>query len=123
MASSTPKERVAGFVDVIDETEELCYIDDDAPSETKEQEGSALKTREGRKESAVGPIESSGLKPQDPIDLDPSETERPMGNESRSPPPVLCDIDEPTTKAAREDATPLISETNVLQLEKVGVLS
>jgi hypothetical protein len=87
MASSAPWERVAGLVDVIDETEELCYIDDDAPSEAKEQERSALETREGQKESAMGPSESSGLKPQDPIDLDPSETERPTGDESRSPPP------------------------------------
>jgi hypothetical protein len=50
-------------VDVIDEMKELCYIDDDAPSETKEKEGSALKTLESQKESAMGLSESSGLKP------------------------------------------------------------
>jgi hypothetical protein len=33
-------------VDVIDEMEELCYIDDDAPAETMEQEGYALKILE-----------------------------------------------------------------------------
>jgi hypothetical protein len=63
MANSAPKERVASLVDVIDEMEELCYIDDDAPSETKEKEGSALKTLESQKESAMGLSESSGLKP------------------------------------------------------------
>jgi hypothetical protein len=36
MASSAPKECVAGLVDVIDETEELCYIDDVAPAEAME---------------------------------------------------------------------------------------
>jgi hypothetical protein len=123
MASSALWERVAGLVDVIDETEELSYIDDDAPSAAKEQEGSRLETLEGQKESATGPGESSGLKPQDLIDLDPSETERPTGDESRSPPPVSDDIDEPTAKAARESTAPLIPETNVLQLEKAGVLS
>jgi hypothetical protein len=78
-------------MDVIDETEELCYIDDDAPSGAKEQESSLLETRDGQKKSAMGPRESSGLKPQDPIDLDPPEIERPTGDEFRSPPPVSDD--------------------------------
>jgi hypothetical protein len=29
MAEAAPKERVAGLVDVVDESESLCYIDDD----------------------------------------------------------------------------------------------
>jgi hypothetical protein len=29
MADTAPKERVAGLVDVVDELESLCYIDDD----------------------------------------------------------------------------------------------
>jgi hypothetical protein len=123
MASSAPKERVAGLVDVIDETEELCYIDDDASTEIKEQESSTLKTLEVRKESAMGPSESSGLKPQDPIDLDPSKAKRPAGDESRSPPLVLGDVDEPIAKATGENAASLIPETNVLHLEKAGVFS
>jgi hypothetical protein len=121
--SSALRERVAGLVDVIDETEELTYIDDDAPLGVKEQESSRLEALEGQKEFAMGPSESSGLKPQDLIDLDPSETKRPTGDESRSPPPVSDDIAELTAKAARESAAPLIPETNVLQLEKAGVLS
>jgi hypothetical protein len=36
MANTVPKEHVAGLVDVMDETEELCYIDDDAPSAARE---------------------------------------------------------------------------------------
>jgi hypothetical protein len=30
MADAAPKERVTGLVDVMDESEDLCYIDDDA---------------------------------------------------------------------------------------------
>jgi hypothetical protein len=29
MVDAAPKERVAGLVDVVDESESLCYIDDD----------------------------------------------------------------------------------------------
>jgi hypothetical protein len=88
MASTAPKECVAGLVDVVEETEELCYIDDDVPSATKDQEIFALGPRDSPKEITMGPSESSGLKPQDPIDLDSPETERPTENTSRSPPSV-----------------------------------
>jgi hypothetical protein len=43
MASIGSKERVVGLVDIVDETEELCYIDDDVPSATKDPEISALR--------------------------------------------------------------------------------
>jgi hypothetical protein len=121
MASSSSKKRVAGLVDVVDETEELCYIDDEAPLATKDREDAVLKLLDGQKESAVGPSESLGLKPQNPIDLDAPEIERPPGNASRSPTPVSDDIDEMTVKAVGESATLLATETNVLQLEDAGV--
>jgi hypothetical protein len=108
-------------VDVVDETEELCYIDDEAPLATKDREDAVLKLLDGQKESAVGPSESLGLKPQNPIDLDAPEIERPPGNASRSPTPVSDDIDEMTVKAVGESATLLATETNVLQLEDAGV--
>jgi hypothetical protein len=38
MASTASKERVADLVDVVDETEELCYIDDDTPLAVRDQE-------------------------------------------------------------------------------------
>jgi hypothetical protein len=124
MVISTLKERVAGLVDVIEETEELFYIDDDAPLVTKDRENTALKLHDGQKEFVMGSSESSGLKPQNPIDLDPPEIERPTVDASRSPlPPVLDDIDETTAKAAGESATLLATETNVLQLEDAGVSS
>jgi hypothetical protein len=123
MASSALKERVAGLMDVVDETEELCYIDDDdAPSVTKDQEISALGPRDGPKETTMGPNESSGLKSQDPIDFDPSEIERPVENASRSPLAVSNNINETTTKVARGKAALLAMDTNVLQLEDAGAL-
>jgi hypothetical protein len=115
MVISTLKERVAGLVDVIEETEELFYIDDDAPLVTKDRENTALKLHDGQKEFVMGSSESSGLKPQNPIDLDPPEIERPTVDASRSPPPVSDDIDETTAKAAGESATLLATKTNVLQ--------
>jgi hypothetical protein len=123
MASSALKERVTGLMDVVDETEELCYIDDDdAPSATKDQEISTLGPRDGLKETMMGPNESSGLKSQDPIDLDPSETKRPVESASCLPPPVSNDINETTTKAAGGKAALLAMDTNVLQLEDAGAL-
>jgi hypothetical protein len=55
--------------------------------------------------------------------LDPSEAKKPAAGESRSPPPVLGDVDKPTAEATREDVAPLIQETNVLQFENAGVFS
>jgi hypothetical protein len=55
--------------------------------------------------------------------LDPWEAEKPAVGESCSPLPVLGDVDKSTAEATGEDAASLIKETNVLQLEKVGVFS
>jgi hypothetical protein len=99
MASSSLKKHIAGLVD---EMEELCYIDDEAPLATKDREYAALKLLDGQKEAATGPSESSGLKPQNPIELDALEIEKSTADASRSP-----DIDETTAKAAGESATPL----------------
>jgi hypothetical protein len=99
MASTAPKECVAGLVDVVDETEELCYIDDDVPSAANDQEISALGPRDDPKETAMGPSVNSGLKAQDPIDLDPPEIEKSTANASRSPPSVSDDINEVAAEA------------------------
>jgi hypothetical protein len=37
MTGPVPEKRVAGSMDVIDEDEELCYIDDSTPMEISEQ--------------------------------------------------------------------------------------
>jgi hypothetical protein len=38
MANAALKERVAGLVDVVDESEDLCYIDDDATLAVKDSD-------------------------------------------------------------------------------------
>jgi hypothetical protein len=42
MAGAAPKQRVAGLVDVVDDTEDLCYIDDDATLAIRDSEIPAL---------------------------------------------------------------------------------
>jgi hypothetical protein len=71
MASTAPKERVAGLVDVMDETKDLCYIDDDATLAIRDQEIPILQPQSDPEETAMDPSKSSSLKAQDPIDLDP----------------------------------------------------
>jgi hypothetical protein len=123
MANSAPTERVAGLMDVIDEAEEPCYIDDNTLVETAKKESSALKIFDAKTESAMGQGENSGLKLHDPIDLDSFEAEKPTAGLSRSPPPMLGDADKSAAKTIGEDTTPLIKDTNVLQIEKAGVFS
>jgi hypothetical protein len=72
-----PTTRVAGLIDVIDEDEELNYIDDGIPTETLKKESSTLKIINAKTDSAMGKDEGSGLEPYDPIDLDSSKAERP----------------------------------------------
>jgi hypothetical protein len=122
MASTAPKEHVAGLVDVVDEAEELCYIVDDAPLAAKDQEIPALKPQDDLKGTTMGPSESSGLKAQDPIDLDPPEIEKSAANTSRSLPPVSNDINKVAAKAAGETAPLPATEIIVLQLEDAGAL-
>jgi hypothetical protein len=122
MASTAPTERVAGLVDVVEETEELCYIDDDAPLTAKDQEIPALKPQDDPKETTMDPCRSSGLKAQDPIDLDPPEIEESTAHVSRSPPPVSNEINEAAAKAAGETTPLSVMETNVLQLEDASAL-
>jgi hypothetical protein len=122
MANTTSKERVDGLVDVVDETEELCYIDDDVPSAAKDQEIFALEPRADPKETTMRSSENLELQAQDPINLDPPEIEKSVANASRSPPPVLDDINQAAAKAAGETAPLLATETNVLQLEDARAL-
>jgi hypothetical protein len=62
MAGAAPKERVAGLVDVVDESEDLCYIDDDAPLAIRDPKISALQPQSNPEETAMNPGKSSGLK-------------------------------------------------------------
>jgi hypothetical protein len=115
--------RVAGLMGVIDEDEEFYYIDDGIPAETSKKESSTLKTIEAKADSAMGKGENSGMEPHDPIDLDSSEAETLAADQSRSPPPMLEDAKRSTMEITGGGASPLIKDTNILQLEKAGVVS
>jgi hypothetical protein len=85
MAEAAPKEHVAGLVDVVDESESLCYIDDDT---VRSEKGPDVSLPQPQCEVAMNLNEGSGVKAQDLIDLDASEVEASGAHTSRSPPPV-----------------------------------
>jgi hypothetical protein len=122
MAGAAPKERVAGLVDVVDKTEDMCYIDDNATLAIRDSEVLTLQPQSNPEESAMNLGKNSGLKAQDPIDLDAPEIEESAAHASRSPPPVSDDLNEAAAKAA-EEITPVAAMTaNVFQLEDTGMI-
>jgi hypothetical protein len=118
-----PTKRVAGLMDVVDEDEELNYIDDGTPMETSGKESPALKTVEAKDDPAMDKGQSPVLEPHDPIDLDSTEAERPAADQSKSPPPMLEGPESSAVEITGDDIAPLVKDNNVLQLEKAGALS
>jgi hypothetical protein len=106
MADAAPKEHVAGLVDVVDESESLCYIDDDT---IRTEKSSNVPLPQPQCEAVVNLSEGSGVKAQDLIDLDAPEVEASAAQASRSPPPVWRDFDlvaaRPTEAVAPEKLT------------------
>jgi hypothetical protein len=121
MADAAPKERVAGLVDVVDESEDLCYIDDDAALVVKSSDAPLPRPQCDSVVVAVDLGEGSGAKAQDPIDLDAPEAGESAAHASRSPPPVSDDLD-PAAARADDGIAPEPARTpNVLQLEDAGM--
>jgi hypothetical protein len=106
LADAAPKERVAGLVDVVDESESLCYIDDDT---VRPEKGPDVSLPQPQCEVMMNLNEGSGAKARDLIDLDASEVEASTAHASRSPPPVSRDFDlaaaKPTEAATPEKST------------------
>jgi hypothetical protein len=122
MAGAAPKERVAGLVDVVDESEDLCYINDNTTLVIRDSEVPTLQPQSNLEDTAMNPGESSGLKAQDPIDLDAPGIGKSAAHASRSPPPVSDDLNEAAAKAA-EEITPVSAMTsNIFQLEDAGMI-
>jgi hypothetical protein len=121
MADAAPKERVADLVDVVDESEDLCYIDDDATLAVKDSDAPPPQPQSETEGAAVNLGEGSGAKAQDPIDLDAPEVES-ATHASRLPPPVSDDLHPAAAKAA-DEITPVPAMTSdVLQLEDAGMI-
>jgi hypothetical protein len=122
MADAAPKERVAGLVDVVDESEDLCYIDDDATLAVKDLEAPPLQPQSDPEGAAMNRGASSGVKAQEPIDLDAPEVEESAAHASRSPSPMSDDLYQAAAKAADETAPVPAMVSNVLQLEDAGMI-
>jgi hypothetical protein len=118
MNGPMPEKRVAGLMDVIDEDEELCYIDDGNPIEVSRKNPSASKLDEAGINPMLGEGQSSGLKSNDLIDFDSSEAEKPSENQSRSPPPSLEETERFVEKSTGNDAILHPKNDDTLQLEK-----
>jgi hypothetical protein len=122
VSGSVPTTRVAGLIDVIDEDEELNYLDDDTPATASKEKSPALKTIEAINEPVASKGESSGLEARDPIDLDFPEAEKPAADQSRSPPPALKDDGGSVMEISEGNTASPAKDTRVLQLEKAGAL-
>jgi hypothetical protein len=70
----------------------------------------------------MNPGESSGLKAQDPIDLDAPEIEESAVHVSRLPPLVSDDFYQAAAKAVDETTLVPAMTSNVLQLEDAGMI-
>jgi hypothetical protein len=100
MADAAPKERVAGLVDVVDESEDLCYIDDDTTQVAKSSDAPLPQPQCNSVVAVVNLGEGLGAKAQDPIDLDAPEAGESAAHASRSSPPASDDFDPVAAKPA-----------------------
>jgi hypothetical protein len=119
MADAAPKERVAGLVDVVDESESLCYIDDNT---TRAEKSLDVPLPQPQCESVVNLSEGSGAKAQDPIDLDAPKVEAPAAHASRSPPPVSRDFDLVAARPTEAVAPEKVTAPESLQPEDAGMM-
>jgi hypothetical protein len=122
MADAAPKERVASLVDVVDESESLCYIDDDATRVEKSPDAPLPQPQCDSMVAAVNLDEGTGAKAEAPIDLDAPEAETSTAHASRSPPPVLNDFDLVAAKPTEVVAPELTTTPGSLQPEDAGMM-
>jgi hypothetical protein len=116
-----PTTHVAGLMDVIDEDEELSYLDDGAPTTTSQEKNLTLKTSELAFESAADKGGSSDLRDHDPIDLSSPKAEKVEANQSRSQPLALKDDGRSTMDISEGNIASSAQDTLALQLEKTGL--
>jgi hypothetical protein len=119
MAEAAPKGRMAGLVDVVDESESLCYIDDDA---TRSEKGPDVPLPQPQCEAATNLNEGSSAKAQNVIDLDAPEVEASAAPTSRSPPPVSQDVNPASAKPIEAAASGKLTASESLQPEDAGTV-
>jgi hypothetical protein len=128
MAGSDPAECVAGLVDLIDEAEELCYIDDDTPAEKPTSclpdsvlEGDKTKDK-GTVEETPEKGQGSGLKADDPIELEVANIELANLKLPLSPQVSLDDVKKRNNEDNVKDVAMCSRDDDTLSLENTGVL-
>jgi hypothetical protein len=123
MAGSSSTERFAGLVDVIDETEELCYIDDDTimtcPPDSMPK-GDKAKDKSTVKETPEQG-QGSGLKADDPIELETINAEQASLKLPLSPQTSLGDAAKCGNGDNAKDAAMCSQEEDALSLENTGM--
>jgi hypothetical protein len=119
MAEAAPRGRMAGLVDVVDESESLCYIDDDT---TRSERGPDVPLSQPQCEAATTLNEGSGAKAQNVIDLDAPEVGASTAPTSRSPPPVSQDVGPALTKPIEAAASGRLTASESLQREDAGTM-
>jgi hypothetical protein len=119
MAEAAPRGRMAGLVDVVDESESLCYIDDDT---TRSERGPDVPLSQPQCEAATTLNEGSGAKAQNVIDLDAPEVEASAAPTSRSPPPVSQDVGPASAKPIEAAASGKLTASESLQPEDAGTM-
>jgi hypothetical protein len=128
MAGPSPVERIAGLVDVIDEAEELCYIDDDVSVGIPTTDFHDLML-EGDKAKDKSVIErtpekgqGSGSKADDPIEVEATNTEQPSLKLPSSPRVSIDDAERQGDGDNGKDVATRSQDDDALSLEKTGVL-
>jgi hypothetical protein len=109
-------------LNVIDEDEELCYIDDGTPMEILEKNPSSLEPVETQINLVPDVGQGLGQILNDPIDLGLSEVEKPVDTRSRSPPLTFEEVEKHVEKTTEGDATLDSKSDDDLLLEKAGTL-
>jgi hypothetical protein len=122
MADAASKQCVAGLVDVVDESVDLCYIDDDAVLEVKSTDAPLPQPKGGLMVVAAGLGDGSGAKAQDPIDHDALDVGESAAHASRSSPPLSDDLDLAAARVAGGITPEPATTPNVLQLEDTGMM-
>jgi hypothetical protein len=107
-------------MDVIDEDEELSYLDDGAPATASQEKNLALKTIEIAFEPAADRGGNSGLQAHYPIDLSSPEAEKVEENQSRSLPPILKDDGKSTMDISEGNMVSSAQDALAFYLEKTG---
>lgn len=115
-----PENPVVGLMDVIDETEELFYIDDGTPMEITDNNPLVSMLEGAIFNPSPNDGQGAGSKESDPIKLGETEIEKPEENPSQSPPPTFEEAEQKVKESAGGDSALGSKGDDTLLLEHTG---